>query len=188
MDGNLRVDLLRLAAELLDRIAHCRQIDHAGDAGEILHQHARGAILDLAVAAALLLPIDDRLDVFGRHRLAVFEAQHVFEQHLHREGQPRDVTEFGGRLGERIIAVALAAGLEGIPGAERVVADRGHVRAFPCLPCRRARGGSRMLRGARRRGLRRAPESPRALARGRELGKGLGVVRSHRNDDDCYAP
>jgi hypothetical protein len=36
-----RVDLLRIAAELGDRVAHRREVDDPGHAGEVLHQHAR---------------------------------------------------------------------------------------------------------------------------------------------------
>ena len=38
------VDLLRIATQRLDPIAHRRQVDDGGDAGEILHQHAGRAI------------------------------------------------------------------------------------------------------------------------------------------------
>jgi hypothetical protein len=67
VDGHQRIDLLlRRRPACVHGVAHRGEIDHAGDAGEILHQHARGAILDLAVGALLQLPVDDRLDVLGR--------------------------------------------------------------------------------------------------------------------------
>ena len=140
VDGDLRVDLLGVAAELGHRIAHCREIDHAGDAGEVLHQHARRAILDLAVAATLLLPVDDRLDILARDGHAVLEAEQVLEQHLHREGQAADVAELFRRLGEAVIVVRLAAGGEAGAGLEGVLADGSH------------RGPSRGRRAAGRRG------------------------------------
>jgi hypothetical protein len=40
--GVERVDLLRIAAQRLDPVAHRGEVDHGGHAGEILHQHARG--------------------------------------------------------------------------------------------------------------------------------------------------
>ena len=87
MDGHLRVDLAGVGAERVHRVAHGGQIDNARYAGKILKQHARGAILDLALRLALvILPIDDRLNVFDRHGDAIFETEQVFEQHLHREG------------------------------------------------------------------------------------------------------
>ena len=66
MDRDQRVDLLRIAAELRHRIAHRGEIDHRGNAGEILHQHARRAILDLAVDPPFLLPVDHRLEIVAR--------------------------------------------------------------------------------------------------------------------------
>ena len=60
VDRDLRVDLLRVAAKRLHRVAHRGEVDHRGDAGEILHQHARRAILDLAVDRALLEPVGHR--------------------------------------------------------------------------------------------------------------------------------
>src|SRR3546814_15589535 len=48
VDGDQRVDLRRVTAERRDRVAHRGQIDNAGHAGEILEQHARRTILDLA--------------------------------------------------------------------------------------------------------------------------------------------
>ena len=44
----------RIAAERAHGIAHCGEIDHGGDAGEVLHQHAGGAEGDLALALARL--------------------------------------------------------------------------------------------------------------------------------------
>jgi hypothetical protein len=50
--------LLRVAAQRLDPVAHGGQVHHGGDAGEILHQHAGGAIGDLArVLAAVRRPV-----------------------------------------------------------------------------------------------------------------------------------
>ncbi len=42
IDRDQRVHLLGLAAEPDDAVAHGGEIDHGGDAGEILHQDARG--------------------------------------------------------------------------------------------------------------------------------------------------
>jgi len=118
VDGDERVDPLRIAAELRHRIAHRREIDDRRDAGEILHQHAGRAILDLALGAAILLPVDQRLDILARDGDAVLEAQQVFEQHLHREGEAADVAQPLARPGQRIISVGFAADLEGIADAQ----------------------------------------------------------------------
>src|SRR5690242_21221605 len=59
--------------------------DHGGNAGEVLHQHARRPVLDLARDRALLQPIDHRLEVVARDRLPVLETQEVLEQHFRSE-------------------------------------------------------------------------------------------------------
>jgi len=83
MDRHQRIDLLRVAAERLHRIAHCGEVDDGRNPGEILHQHARRAILDLATDLALLLPLDHRDQIVVGDRHPVLEAQQVLEQHLH---------------------------------------------------------------------------------------------------------
>ena len=126
VNGDERVDLLRVSAELGHRIAHCGEVHHRGNAGEVLHQHPRGAILDLASDLPLLLPVDHCLEVIASDRYAVLEAQEVLEQHLHREGQTGDVAERLGSLGNREIGIALARGLEARARAEAVLAGRNH--------------------------------------------------------------
>ena len=90
LDRHQRVDLRRVAAQLLHRVAHRRQVDDRRHAGEVLHQHAAGRERDLDRRAVGSQP-RERLDVLARHRLAVLGAQQVLEQHLQRERQPRDV-------------------------------------------------------------------------------------------------
>ena len=130
VDRDQRIDLLRVAAELLHRVAHRGEVDDGGDAGEILHQHARRAILDLAVDPPLLQPVGHRLQVLAGDGLAVFEAEQVFEQHLHRKGQARNVAERGGRLLQRIISVALAPDGQRRAGVEAVLAGRDHLQSL----------------------------------------------------------
>ena len=86
-----RIDLLRIAAQRLHGIAHGGQIHHRRHAGEILHQHARGAEGDLGVGLGLRIPVEQGLDVAARDGLAVFVAQQVFQQYFERIGQPRNV-------------------------------------------------------------------------------------------------
>ena len=89
IDRHQRVDLFRIAAERHHRIAHRGQVDHRGNAGEVLHQHARRAIGDLVAGGTLVVqPVRDCFDVRFRHRAVVLVAQQVFQQHLHRIGQP----------------------------------------------------------------------------------------------------
>ena len=121
IDGRERIDLLRIAAQLDHRFAHGGEVDHRRHAGEILHQHPRRAIGDLAVGALLLEPRADRLDVLLADRAAVLVAQQVLQQHFQRVGQAREVAEPGllGRLQAEII-VGLPAHGEGFAGFETI--------------------------------------------------------------------
>ena len=108
------------------RVAHRREVDDRGDAGEVLHQHARRAVLDLAVDPTLLQPVGHRLEVVASDGLAVLEAKQILQQHLHREGQARNVAERLARLVQRIISVGLALDLESRAGVEAVLAGGDH--------------------------------------------------------------
>ena len=110
VDGHLRVNLGCVSAKRLDRIAHRGEVDDARDAGKVLKEHARRAVLDLFARDGIVLPIDDALDIFASNReAAILKAQHVLQQHLHRNRQFRDITQLLGRLGERIIGVCFSA-------------------------------------------------------------------------------
>ncbi len=121
VDGHQRIDLLRIGAELGGRVAHGRQIDHRRHAGEVLHQHARRAILDLVFRGARLEPFGNGQDIVLLDRAVVLEAQQVLEHDLHRAGELGNAGEpvLLGR-GQRIVGVALAADREGRLGFEAV--------------------------------------------------------------------
>ena len=95
LDRDERVDLRRVAPEAGQRVAHGGQVDHAGHAGEVLHEHALGGEGDLVggVAGALTValgvgaPGGHGHDVVGRDVRAVLVAQEVLEDHLDRVGQ-----------------------------------------------------------------------------------------------------
>ena len=95
LDRLQRVDLARVAAELDDAVAHGRQIDNGGDAGEVLQQHARRREGDLLLRAGTDIPAGQRLDVVRVDEPRVLAAQQVLEQDLQRVRQPRDVGETG---------------------------------------------------------------------------------------------
>jgi hypothetical protein len=179
VDGHLRIDLGGIAAELGDRIAHRGEIDHAGHAGEILHQHAGRAILDLAVRARVLLPVDDRLGIVPGDGHAVLEAQHVLEQHLHREGQAADVAELLRGLGQREKVIAGGADGERVASAEGIVADGGHGARgpFPVCPVPGARGTLAHHRPRGRTGVLRMRRFGGAASTGGRGGEGEGRGR-----------
>ena len=91
VDRHERVDLRRVGAELVDRVAHRREVDDRRHAGEVLHQHPGGLERDLVGRLGVRVPGGDRLDVRGGHRVAVLESQRVLEQDLERVRQARDV-------------------------------------------------------------------------------------------------
>ncbi|MCY1442592.1 hypothetical protein D9M71_589670 [compost metagenome] len=81
------VDTLRVASGLGHGRAHGGQVDHRRHAGEVLHQHPRRAVLNLAVTAALVQPLGKGLEVEAGDGLAVLPAQQVFQQYFQRHGQ-----------------------------------------------------------------------------------------------------
>jgi len=126
IDRVQRVDLLRLAADRDDRVAHCGQIDHRRNAGEILHQNARRAVRDFVPATGVGRPRGCGFDVVGRNRAAVFKAQQVFNQDLDGIGQFGYIAEaslLGGFKAE--IIVRFTVYLKGAAGFERVLS--GHL-------------------------------------------------------------
>ena len=126
IDGRQRIDLVRVAPQRRDRVAHGGKIDHGRDAGEILHQDPRGTEGDLPVASLLLQPVRDGADIVGRDSPAVLMAQQVLEQHFEGERQPADAVEPGGfgRLEIEIVVFALAD-FERAPALETVERGRG---------------------------------------------------------------
>ena len=128
IDRHERVDLARVAAEVLHGVAHGREVDDGGNAGEILHQDAGGAVGDLLLRfAAVVEPVGHRFDVGLGDGAAVLVAQQVFEKHLHREGQLRNAAQavlLG--LDQRVGGVFLAADRQGLAGVEAVERSRGH--------------------------------------------------------------
>ncbi|MHC2523563.1 hypothetical protein ACVIEM_000648 [Rhizobium leguminosarum] len=109
IDGNERVDLLGIAAERHHRVAHGGKIDDGGNAGEVLHQHARRAIGDFVFDRTLVVqPFGNGQDVLLGDRLAVFEAQQVFKQHFHRIGKLRHAGQTVClSLGQAVIDIVL---------------------------------------------------------------------------------
>ena len=91
VDRDERVDLRRVGAELVDRVAHRRQVDDRRHPGEVLHQHPGRLERDLLRRLGVRVPGRDRLDVLGGDRVAVLEPQRVLQQDLERVRQPGDV-------------------------------------------------------------------------------------------------
>lgn len=88
VDGNERVDLFRVATERDHGVAHRREVDDSRHAGEVLHQNAGRTVGDFVFSRALVVePGGNVLDVLLGDGAAIFVAQQVLEQNLHRIGQ-----------------------------------------------------------------------------------------------------
>ncbi len=130
IDGHQRIDLLRVAAECGHAVAHRGEVDDRGNAGEVLHQHARRAKADFLAGLALVLgPGGQRHDVGAGDGAAVLVPQQVLQKDLHGERKLRCTHEavlFS--FGDRVIDVGLAFDVEG-PAAFEAVQGEGSVSA-----------------------------------------------------------
>ena len=121
--GDLRVDLRGIAPKPDHRVAHGRQVDHAGHAGEVLQDHARGHEGDLGIRFGLGVPAGNRLDVRRQHVHPVLVPEQVLQQDLHRIGQAGQV-EALAQAGQAGIGVGLAGDLELAAGGEGIAHGR----------------------------------------------------------------
>ena len=126
LGGGERVDLRRVAAELGDGLAHGGEVDDAGDAGEVLHDHPGRGELDLGVRLGGRVPAGQRADVVRGDVRAVLGAQQVLQQHLEAErqpvgpldgGQPEDLVLGSAGLDGSLRSEAVGAGHDGGPPA-----------------------------------------------------------------------
>ena len=132
MTRNQRIDLVRLAAQRHHGVAHRGQIDHAGHAGKVLQHHARRHEGDFGIGFLLRLPGRHGFNGIGGHAHAVFVAQQVFQQDLHRVGQALDVESLA-QLFEAVNAVG------GVADGE--VGQRGEGVAHGVVPLAGVDGG-----------------------------------------------
>ena len=109
-----------VAAEVLHRLAHGGEVDDAGHAGEVLHDHARRRELDLLVGLGVGVPAGERLDVVGGDVRAVLGAQQVLQQHLEAERQRLDVETVALDGVESVDLVGLAVDVQRALGTKAV--------------------------------------------------------------------
>ncbi len=132
-----RVDLPRGAAEALHGVAHRREVDHAGHAGEVLEHDARGAERHLHGGGRLRVPAREPEHVLLGDDEAVHVAQRRLEDHADRVREAIDARHAGLAQGVQAEQVDRpGGGGEGGAGAERVLGG-GHGLSGPG----RARGG-----------------------------------------------
>ncbi len=134
---NERVDTLRIAPELDDRVAHRSEIDDARNAREVLHQHARRRERDLLARLGGRVPFCDRRDIRRADSTVALRAQQVLEQDLQRERQSRNIEA----LLKRIQSEDLEAPAPDLQLGARVEAVRTH-RVRLSQPARRRPVGS----------------------------------------------
>jgi len=134
VDRGERIDFRGRATEFGHRIAHRGEIDNAGNAGEILHQHAGRAERDFAIALLLLHPRGERLDVGRRDRTAILVAQEILEQHLQGIGQARNVA-ISGLLDrfEAVVVINLLANRQFAARFQAVLTQSAHGDKTPMV-------------------------------------------------------
>jgi hypothetical protein len=97
-------------------LAHGGEVDDAGHAGEVLHDHAGRRELDLDARLGRRVPVRERVDVICRDVGAILGAQQVLGEHL------QGIGEFLG-AGYRVEAedfVGVVAHRQGAAGAEGI--------------------------------------------------------------------
>ena len=156
------IDLPRVTAELADRLAHRGEVDHAGHAREVLHDHAGGGEGDFMGRGSLGLPVEEGLDVLARDVHAILEAEQVLQQDLQRVGQPRDLVLRQCRQAPDIVLaradLELLAGLEAVrhesSGEMQAAGERPWQNPIISLAphALHRRMGGRCVRSRRRRG------------------------------------
>ncbi len=88
IDRHERLDDFWIAAEVLHRAAHRREIDHERNAGEILEDDARDDEGNFLVGRRFRVPFRQRLDVFSPNLLAVAISQDRLEHDANADRQP----------------------------------------------------------------------------------------------------
>ena len=76
---------------LLNRITHCREINHRRNTGKILHQNPCRAEVDLRFGSLLRTPTGNRFDVLSGDGFAIFLTQQIFQQNLGTVRQPGQI-------------------------------------------------------------------------------------------------
>ncbi len=119
-----RIDLLRIAAEILHRVPHRGEIDDCRNAGEILHQYAGRPEGDFLFGRSLVMdPLRRILDVGLAGAAAVVIAQHVLDDDFQRERQRGEVRQaIPLRRVKRIVAVGLCADRKRLAGVKAIEA------------------------------------------------------------------
>ncbi len=89
LGGEEWIDARGIAAHALDGFAHGGEINHGGNAGEVLQQNACGHEGDFFLYS-VGSPTGERANVFGANEAAIFAAQKIFQQDAKGKRQLRE--------------------------------------------------------------------------------------------------
>ena len=93
--GDERVDEGGVATEVGHRVAHDREVDDRGDAGEVLEEHPGRHERDLGLGRLARPPREQGLDILGADHRPAGVAEEVLEQDLDRDRQRREIDPAG---------------------------------------------------------------------------------------------
>lgn len=118
VDDHLRrdeqVDQGGIVAQGLDGITHSGQVDHAGHACEVLHEHPSGAELDLPVGLGLGVPVQKLVQLVPGHRGPVLVPQQILGQDAQAVGQVVDSRQVADPVVFELLGAHLELGTTGI--------------------------------------------------------------------------
>ena len=114
VDRDERVDLVDIAAHPRHRRAHRGQVDHAGDAGEVLEDDTSRQIGQLDVRRGLGgIPVGEGRHVIRSRELRADVAEQVFEHDSDHEGEAVDIGDAGlGQFRQAVDRVGMSAGID----------------------------------------------------------------------------
>ena len=128
--GHDWVDAVRITAHGLEAVPHGGQIDHGGNSGEVLENHA-GRHERHVCARVRWAPCGHGLNVLGTDGAASGVAQGVLQKHADGEGEPAQIAEPGLlQPPEAVEGRKPFREIDGRQCAERVARHGGL-----CLPC-----------------------------------------------------
>ena len=102
-----RVHLGRVAAQLLDGVAHGREVHHAGHAGEVLQDHAGGGEVDVLGRQGFEIGASEGFDVGLGGVGAVFVPEEVFQQDFVGVGQAGQIELAGERIEVEVLELPI---------------------------------------------------------------------------------
>ncbi len=120
LDRLERVDLPGVAAHPAHGVAHRREVDHGGHAGEVLQEDPAGTEGDLAAGDRLGVPAGQAEDILAGDGMLVLVPEEIFEEDLEREREPVEVDVLIAEGFEAIVAVVPVAHGQGRPGLKAI--------------------------------------------------------------------